>query len=67
MYCYNILHMLINNIVGKFNSRKHLGIQSYIRHMTRSESLTYNIGEPRDGHKRSTSTTSIATRASSSS
>jgi hypothetical protein len=37
--------MLINNIVGKFSTRKHLGIQSYTRHMTRSESLTYNIGE----------------------
>ena len=38
------LSFFINNKAG---TQLHLGIQSYNRHMTRSESLTYNIGEPR--------------------
>jgi hypothetical protein len=44
----------------QFSTRKHLGIQSYSRHMVLSEPLTYNIGEP-NGHKRSTSTNSYVT------
>lgn len=37
------------------SSKAQQGIQSHIRHMARSEHLTYNIGESLDGHSSGTS------------